>query len=71
MPAAKAQDKSEKLQLAIVYMNMGDEMMARMLFEEIGREGSPAEQIEAKEILAKINNQSDRPIIADKNDKIK
>ena len=69
-PAAKTQDKSEKLQLAIVYMNMGDEVMARMLLEEIGRDGSEAEKAEAKAILAKMNNPSDRPIIADKNDKI-
>jgi FimV-like protein len=69
-PGVKAHDKSEKLQLAIVYMNMGDEVMARMLLDEIGRDGSAAEQAEAKEILAKMNNQSDRPIIADKNDKI-
>lgn len=69
-PAAASADKSEKLQLAIVYMNMGDEVMARMLLEEIGRDGSEAEKAEAKAILAKMNNPSDRPIIADKNDKI-
>ena len=69
-PAVAGADKSEKLQLAIVYMNMGDEVMARMLLEEIGRDGSEAEKAEAKAILAKMNNPSDRPIIADKNDKI-
>lgn len=69
-PAPAAQDKSEKLQLAIVYMNMGDEVMARMLLEEIGRDGSDAEKAEAKAILAKMNSPDDRPIIADKNDKI-
>jgi len=66
-----AQDKSEKLQLAIVYMNMGDEVMARMLLEEIGREGSDAEKNEAKAILAKMNNASELSIIADKNDDAK
>ena len=69
MAAAKAADKSEKLQLAIVYINMGDEVMARMLLEEIGREGSAAEQNEAKAILAKMNQSSDRPLIADRNDR--
>ena len=69
-PAATSADKSEKLQLAIVYLNMGDEVMARMLLEEIGRDGSDAEKAEARAIMAKMNNPSDRQIIADKNDNI-
>jgi FimV-like protein len=69
-PAPTNADKSEKLQLAIVYMNMGDEVMARMLLEEIARDGSDAEKAEAKAMMARMNNPSDQPIIADKNDKI-
>lgn len=61
-------EKSEKLQLAIVYMNMGDDSMARMLLEEITRDGADAEKSEAREILAKMNSRGDRPIIAETND---
>lgn len=64
-PSPKGQEKSEKLQLAIVYMNMGDEVMARMLLEEISRDGSELEKAEASAILNKLNNLSDRPIVAE------
>ena len=59
---------SEKLQLALVYMNMGDEMMARMLLEEIMREGSEHDKDEAQKVLSKLNASNDNSsLIVDKN----
>lgn len=59
-------EKSEKLQLAIVYMNMGDEVMARMLLDEIAREGSDSEKKEALVLKEKLNKGSRNvPFIAD------
>jgi FimV-like protein len=63
-----AHEKSEKLQLAIVYKNMGDDVMAKMLLDEISRDGSPAEKNEAKTILATMENIGDGASIVDKDD---
>jgi FimV-like protein len=63
-----AHEKSEKLQLAIVYKNMGDDVMAKMLLDEISRDGSPAEKNEAKNILATMENIGDGASIVDKDD---
>ena len=62
-------DKNEKLQLAIVYLNMGDEMMARMLLDEVIREGSEQDRAEAQMILDNVNAQGVLPLVVDDDEK--
>jgi len=48
-----------KLDLARAYIEMGDTDGARTLLAEIAAIGTPAQQIEAKELLLRVDTKSD------------
>jgi pilus assembly protein FimV len=53
--AAEGNQMSTKLDLARAYMDMGDEDGARQILEEVIAEGSPEQQDEARQLLARID----------------